>query len=81
MTTDIAERASTLGLNAQPVGLRAGHFLGLGFPKGVPDGLLKRLTAENVHVSVRGSSMRVTPHLYNDEADATRLIEVLAAVL
>jgi selenocysteine lyase/cysteine desulfurase len=31
-----------------------------------------------VHVSLRGERMRITPHLYNDEADVERLIAHLA---
>jgi selenocysteine lyase/cysteine desulfurase len=34
-----------------------------------------------VHVSVRGDSLRVTPHLYNDGGDIDRLFAVLQAVL
>jgi selenocysteine lyase/cysteine desulfurase len=30
-----------------------------------------------VYVSVRGDSLRVTPHLYNDDADVDRLIHAL----
>ncbi len=81
MTDDIAARAAKLGLSAAPAKLRAGHFLGLGFPDGPPDGLLERLAAEKVYVSVRGSSMRVTPHVYNSGADIDRLFEVLGAAL
>ncbi|RMF38064.1 MAG: aminotransferase class V-fold PLP-dependent enzyme [Alphaproteobacteria bacterium] len=77
----IAERAAGLGFRVSDPALRAGHFLGLGFPGPVPAGLPERLAAERVHVSLRGSSLRVTPHLYNDDADTERLIEVLAAAI
>ena len=58
---------------------RAGHFLGLGFPGPVPSDLPDRLAAASVYVSLRGASLRVTPHLWNDAADVDRLIEALAA--
>jgi selenocysteine lyase/cysteine desulfurase len=45
---------------------------------GVPDGLTDRLAAANVFVSLRGTSLRVTPHVYNDEADCAALIAALA---
>lgn len=80
-TTAIAEAAQGIGLTAAPIGVRAPHFLSLGFPGGVPDGLTDRLAAQNVFVSLRSTSLRVTPHLYNDGADADALIEVLAAAL
>lgn len=76
-TEAIAARAAALGLEAAPVGTRAPHFLSLGFAGGVPDGLTERLAAGGVHVSLRGPSLRVTPHLYNDGADADALIAAL----
>ena len=76
-TEAIAGRAAALGLEAAPVGTRAPHFLSLGFAGGVPDGLTERLAAGGVHVSLRGPSLRVTPHLYNDTADADALIAAL----
>ncbi|MBT4486807.1 MAG: aminotransferase class V-fold PLP-dependent enzyme [Rhodospirillaceae bacterium] len=81
MTAKIAERAAPLGLSASDASQRAGHFLGLGFPGDVPNGLPERLGQENVFVSVRGQSMRVTPHLFNNDADIDRLITVLGASL
>ena len=76
-TAAIAERARGLGLTASPPHLRAGHFLGLRFPSGIPDGLLERLAAERIYVSVRGDSMRITPHLYNTQEDVDRLFAAL----
>ena len=76
-TEALAARAAALGLEAAPVGTRAPHFLSLGFPAGVPEGLTESLAAREVHVSLRGTSLRVTPHLYNDAADAEALIAAL----
>lgn len=73
----IAAKAALLGMDAAPVGVRAPHFLSLGFGGAVPEGLTERLAARNVHVSLRGQSLRVTPHLYNDETDAEALIGAL----
>jgi selenocysteine lyase/cysteine desulfurase len=80
-TQTIAERAAGLGLRAAAAERRAGHFLGLRFPRGVPPGLPERLAEERVYVSLRGDSLRVTPHLYNHQQDLDRLLEVLRAVL
>ena len=78
----IASRAAEeLGLRAVPAARRAGHYLGLRFADGVPDGLLAGLAERNVFVSVRGDSMRVTPHVYNDDADVDRLFDALEALL
>ena len=79
---DIAARAARFGLDSAPASLRAGHFLGLRFPGGgLPDGLLSALAADRVHVSVRGASMRVTPHLYNTDEDVDRLFAALERTL
>jgi selenocysteine lyase/cysteine desulfurase len=80
-TTAIADRAALLGLSSTPSHLRAGHYLGLRFPRGAPRDLPERLAAERVYVSLRGDSLRVTPHLYNHDADIDRLFAVLEGAL
>ncbi len=80
-TDAIAVRATKLGLTVSGSNLRAPHFLGVRFPDGVPDGLLEQLAKEHVYVSLRGTSMRVTPHLYNTDEDVDRLFAALEAVL
>jgi selenocysteine lyase/cysteine desulfurase len=76
-TEMIAEAAQEAGLSSAPIGMRAPHFLALGFAGLAPAGLMEKLAEKNVFVSMRGTSLRVTPHLYNDETDAERLLEVL----
>ena len=79
-TEAIAARArAELGIESVPSARRAGHYLGLRFPGGIPADLPPRLAAQNVHVSVRGAAMRVTPHLWNTDADVERLFAVLHA--
>ncbi len=73
----IADRAAPLGLTAVAGNRRAGHYLGLRFPGAPPTGLLERLAARQVFVSMRGRALRVTPYLYNDEEDVERLVAVL----
>ena len=80
-TSAIAEQAQQLGLTCVPHEQRAGHYLGLGFPGGLPPNIHQELVGHHVHVSIRGDNMRVTPHLYNTEVDCDRLIEVLKLLL
>ena len=54
------------------IGLMLGHD--------APDDLPTRLTAHNVFVSVRGESVRVSPHLYNTQEDVDRLFAVLGRI-
>ncbi|RZV34750.1 MAG: aminotransferase class V-fold PLP-dependent enzyme [Acidimicrobiales bacterium] len=74
---DLVTRAQTLGLTMPDEHLRSPHFLGLNFPNGMPAGLPEKLTENNVFVSFRGDSMRVTQHLYNTPEDVDRLVSVL----
>lgn len=62
------------GQGADPVG----HLFGLHVPEEVdPAGLHARLRAQDVFVSVRGRTVRVSPHVYNDQADLEALRRVL----
>lgn len=78
---DIAARARALGLEAPPDTGRAPHFLGLRCPGGMPPDLARTLADGNVHVSVRGDSIRVTPHLWADDDDVDRFFSLLRPAL
>jgi len=81
-TEAIAARArADFGIDSVSADRRAGHYLGLRFRGGIPAELPHRLAANNVHVSVRGQSMRVTPHLWNTDADVERLFATLQRAL
>jgi selenocysteine lyase/cysteine desulfurase len=56
-------------------------MIGLRLGTRVPEDLATRLSEEKVFVSVRGESVRVSPHLYNTERDVERLFEVLDRVI
>jgi len=60
---------------------RAGHILGFRRSTGLPTGLLEKLAAAQVYASVRGDTLRVTPHLYNNPNDQQKLLEVLRRVI
>nr|MDQ5809384.1 aminotransferase [Actinomycetota bacterium] len=76
--TDLIEaEARRRGIEAVPAKRRARHMIGLRLGQRVPEGLASRLSEEKVFVSVRGESVRVSPHLYNTEKDVERLFEVL----
>ncbi|MEE9142527.1 MAG: aminotransferase, partial [Gammaproteobacteria bacterium] len=79
--TEIVDRAEQLGLSVPASAARAPHMLGVRFPKQVPDELFKALRDGGVHVSVRGSSIRIAPHLYNESKDIDRLFDVLAKAI
>jgi len=80
ITARIAAGLADAGLHAVASGPRAPHFLGLRLSGGVPPDLQARLAAEDIHVSIRGDSIRVTPHLHVDEADIRRFCEAMARI-
>jgi selenocysteine lyase/cysteine desulfurase len=81
LAEQIARGAEPLGLHPVPRARRAGHYLGLRSVTPLPAGLVERLAAAKIYVSVRGQALRVTPHLYNTAADGERLVAVLQDVL
>jgi selenocysteine lyase/cysteine desulfurase len=54
---------------------RAANLFGVALPAG-----LQPESARRIHVSVRGSSVRVAPHVYNDGDDLMRLADALIAM-
>ena len=45
-----------------------------------PADLVERLAAENIHVAPRLGRMRISPHVYNDEADVDRFVEAFRKI-
>ena len=81
LTGLVEEEATRRGMRAVPAGRRVGHMIGLGLDPGAPGDLAARLADEGVFVSVRGRSLRVSPHLYNTEKDVEKLFDALARAI
>ena len=79
LTGLIEREAKDRGIEAIPAERRVRHMVGLKLGSAAPGDLAARLAGENVFVSVRGESVRVSPHLYNTERDVERLFAALAA--
>src|SRR5882757_70752 len=80
LNRQLAVAAVDLGFSAPPDDLRAPHYLCLRRKAGIPEGLPEILARQKVFVSVRGSSVRVTPHVYNSARDMERLISCLEQI-
>ena len=76
----LAESATELGFSAPNEPLRAPHYLCLRKAEPITPELTRTLAQEKVYVSVRGTSMRVTPHAYNTREDCDRLIACLKRI-
>ena len=74
----LIEASESLGFSVEEDGWRADHLFGLRMPEGIELEVLKaELERRQIFVSLRGSALRVSPHLYNDESDVAALIEAL----
>jgi selenocysteine lyase/cysteine desulfurase len=77
----IAE-ARELGFRVEDEEWRGSHLFGLRTPPGLDLAELNvALQRRNVSASLRGSALRVSPNVYNDEADADALLTVLRAIV
>jgi selenocysteine lyase/cysteine desulfurase len=80
LTDHLADGLRNSGALVSDRRVRAPHILSLRFPGGMPNDLIARLEAENVFVSPRLGLIRISPHVYNDDADVDRFVEVFRRV-
>jgi selenocysteine lyase/cysteine desulfurase len=77
LTERIAEGLRGIGVSVPERRVRAPHILSLGFKGGIPAGLVEGLASEDIYVAARLRRMRISPHVFNDEADADRFVAAL----
>jgi selenocysteine lyase/cysteine desulfurase len=80
LTDRLADGLANSGVRVIDKKLRAPHVLSLAFPKGMAPDLPKKLAAENVYAAPRLGRLRISPHVYNDEEDVERFVEVFRKV-
>lgn len=78
LTRPAVARLREAGFGVADEELRAANLFGVALPAGLqPEAVREALAARQIHVSVRGGAVRVSPHRHNDEADLSRFAEAL----
>jgi selenocysteine lyase/cysteine desulfurase len=78
LTERIAAALADTGVRLPDGRFRAPHILSLGFAQGMPASLVESLASDGIYVAPRLGRLRISPHVYNDEEDADRIVTVLA---
>jgi|SRR5829696_416679 len=82
VTADITDRLGAQGLvPSAPANGRGPHLLGVPVPPEARDGLLPALERAGCHAGLRGTSLRIAPHLHVTPDDVDRLVAAVAAAL
>lgn len=78
ITSELVEKLPEYGYRLEDSEWRANHILGLRLPEHIwPQKLKSQLDKQNIHVSLRGSAVRVAPNVYNDKHDISMLADLL----
>lgn len=80
LTAAVVNGAAAIGLpvRAEP---HARHIVGLRLPVGSPAAVVQGLAEAQVHVSLRGESLRISPYVFNTADDVERLLAALRRAL
>jgi selenocysteine lyase/cysteine desulfurase len=81
LTQRIADSVRGLSVQFPETRVRAPHVLSLAFKDGLSQQLLNALVDERIYVAPRLGRMRISPHVYNDEADVDRFVAVMRRLL
>ena len=77
LTNRIARLAADCNFSVLPAADRSAHLIGIRPQGGISPELPKALKDAGVYVSMRGDSIRIAPHLYNEPKDVDYLFEIL----
>jgi selenocysteine lyase/cysteine desulfurase len=77
LTDKAAAAAGDLGLSVAPKSARSPHMLGIRLAGQDPQAVAAKMAEAKVMVSVRGTAVRLAPHVFNDESDIDRFFNVL----
>lgn len=73
----IIEKADSCGFAHTAAEFCSDNMVGVTLPPNVSTDLADALKSEKVYINIRGRSIRLAPHVYNDKEEINRLFEVL----
>lgn len=78
LTEPLVEKLPELGYQVEDPHWRAHHMFGIRLPDKVDSNNLQQTLKErNIHISVRGTAIRIAPNVYNDTNDIQALLDAL----
>lgn len=78
LTRDFLSEAAELGYSVEDEAWRSAHLFGLRMPAAVDlTALRDALSQRNISASLRGTALRLSPNVYNDQEDLDALYDVL----
>jgi selenocysteine lyase/cysteine desulfurase len=80
VTTEIADRLDGAGFEPIPERLRGPHMLGVQVPEPKRANIIQTLASANCYAALRGSSLRIAPHVHTTPADVDKLVDALTNV-
>ncbi|MEA2928090.1 MAG: hypothetical protein QOG38_518, partial [Hyphomicrobiales bacterium] len=81
LTRRISDGLAGVNVRLPDERVRAPHILSLGLSGDVLAGLIPALASRQIYVAARLGRMRVSPHVYNDEADVDRFVAAMRSAL
>ncbi len=81
LTSNLCSEVQELGFMLEEENWRAAHLFGVRVRKDIPmERLTSAISEANISVSIRGTAVRISPNVYNDETDISALREVFRSV-
>jgi selenocysteine lyase/cysteine desulfurase len=82
LTSGLLQEAEALGYKVEAEAFRVGHLFGIRMPPGLNIEVVREaLERERVSTSLRGSALRVAPHVYNHREDLDALGRALRSAV
>lgn len=79
LTSDLVQSLSEQGYQIEDPEWRGYHLFGIRLPQHLTTDQLQPLLAKKkIHLSLRGSALRIAPNVYNNQADIAVLLEALS---